>query len=88
MPPKPQISAHVDPSTAEDLDRYVREHGLKKAAVIERALQFHLQTMRDIPEDVVIPPRIVITEESARRLLERIDNPEPTPALRRLFNRE
>lgn len=85
MSRKPQISAHVEASTSDELDRYVRERGLKKAAVIERALLHHLQVMRDIPEDIVVPPRIVITEAAARRLEERTENPQPTEALRRLL---
>jgi len=46
---------------------------LKKGFVIEQALLHHLQATNEIPEEVVIPPRLVVTSASGERLLERLE---------------
>jgi hypothetical protein len=59
---------------------------LKKGFVIEQALLHHLQAVSEIPEDAVIPPRLVVTSESGERLLERLESQEaPNRAMRELF---
>ncbi|MCU0836422.1 MAG: ribbon-helix-helix domain-containing protein [Chromatiaceae bacterium] len=84
-----QISAHISPETRERLERYVRARGLKKGFVIEQALLHHLQALNELPEDALIPPRLVVTAESGERLLERLaKGEEPNPALRELFAEE
>jgi len=84
-----QISAHISPETRERLDRYVRARGLKKGFVIEQALLHHLQALNELPEDALIPPRLVVTSESGERLLERLAKEEaPNQALRELFAEE
>ena len=84
-----QISAHISAETRERLERYVRARGLKKGFVIEQALLHHLQAVNELPEDALIPPRLVVTAESGERLLERLATEEaPNQALRELFAEE
>lgn len=84
-----QISATISPATRDRLERYARARGLKKGFVIEQALLHYLQALSELPEDVVIPPRLVLTTASGERLLARLDaNEGPTPALRELFDGE
>lgn len=84
-----QISAHISPETRERLERYVRARGLKKGFVIEQALLHHLQALNELPEDTLIPPRLVVSTESGERLLERLaKEEEPNQALRELFAEE
>lgn len=81
-----QISANISPETRDRLERYVRARGLKKGFVIEQALLHHLQAISEIPEEVVIPPRLVVTSASGERLLERIESQEaPNRDMRELF---
>ena len=81
-----QISANISSETRDRLERYVRARGLKKGFVIEQALLHHLQALAELPEDVVIPPRLVVTRESGERLLARQAGGEgPNEALRALF---
>lgn len=81
-----QISAL---ETSERLERYVRARGLKKGFVIKQALLHHLQALNELPEDAMIPPRLVVASESGERLLERFANEEaPNQALRELFAEE
>ncbi len=81
-----QISANISPETRDRLERYVRARGLKKGFVIEQALLHHLQALNELPEDALVPPRLVVTAESGERLLERLATREgPNRAMRELF---
>ncbi|WP_295430268.1 MULTISPECIES: hypothetical protein [Chromatiaceae] len=84
-----QISANISPETRDRLERYVRARGMKKGFVIEQALLHHLQAIDEIPEEVVIPPRLVVTAASGERLLERLASQEgPNRAMHELFGED
>ena len=59
-----QISAHISEETKEQVERYVGAHGMKKGALIEQALLHHLQALRELPSDVIIPPRLELSRDS------------------------
>lgn len=81
-----QISAHISQTTKRDLERYAEEHGLKKGHLIEQALVHHLQALRALPEDVIVPVRIVVTPKSFAEISELIERPrKPTAAMRALM---
>jgi len=81
-----QISANISPETRDRLERYVRARGLKKGFVIEQALLHHLQALNELPQDALIPPRLVVPAESGERLWERLATREgPNRAMRELF---
>ena len=71
-----QISAYISEETKSQIESYARRRGLKKAFLIEEALLHHLQALREIPEDLVIPSRLVLTESSIKQLAERLQNKE------------
>ena len=82
-----QISAHVSEDTKARLDRFVRRTGQTRARVIEDALLQHLQALEELPIDVVVPARIILSRESADRVRELITRPpEATAELKRLFD--
>ena len=81
-----QISAMISLETKERLERYVRAHGLKKGFLIESALLHHISALESLPADVIIPPRLVVSRSTGARILEKIANPpEPTAAMKELF---
>lgn len=81
-----QISAFISDSTKDALERYADAHGLKKAYIIEEALLHHLQALRELPLDVIIPARLVVSRESGQAMLDRVEKPRrPTKAMRELF---
>jgi hypothetical protein len=81
-----QISAFVSATTRERLDRYVEAHGLKKGAVIEAALVHHLQALEEIPADLVVPARLVLSPQSFAELVDAVLRPKPpTDAMQALF---
>lgn len=84
-----QISAPVSQETKDLLDEHVRATGVKKGYLIESALRFHLRALHDLPADVLVPPRLVLTRPSAERVVERLRSPgEPTDELRRLMSED
>lgn len=77
-----QISAYISEETKGQIESYVKRRGVTKAFMIESALQHFLQALREIPEDVIIPARLIITEASMLQLADRLESDEePTPAL-------
>lgn len=84
-----QISAYISEETREALERYVEAHGVKKGHVIEMALLHHLAALRELPTDIILPPRLLVTSETGSWLLDLIENPpQPTDAMRELFAAE
>jgi predicted DNA-binding protein len=81
-----QVSAYISEETKAEIEAYVKRRGVKKAYLIEEALQHHLQALREIPEDLIIPCRLVLTAEAMAQIAERITQEEqPTEALKALF---
>jgi hypothetical protein len=81
-----QISAFVSMGTRELLEKHARATGQKKAHVVEMALLHHLQALRELPADVIIPPRLVLSKEGGRRLLRRLARPgRPNRRMRELM---
>ena len=84
-----QISAVISGSTKEMVERYTEARGVKKGHLIEEALLHHLQALRELPADIIIPPRIVVDEKTAKAIHDRVDNPRaPTKAMEDLFSEE
>jgi len=77
-----QISAQISKETKERLESYSRAHGVKKQFLIENALLNFLRAVDELPAHVMVPPRLVVTERSARRVASLISGKrKPTRAL-------
>ena len=71
------------------VERYTEAHGVKKGHLIEEALLHHLQALRELSADIIIPPRLIIDEDTAKSIQERVDNPRATTkAMEELFSEE
>ena len=81
-----QISAHISEQTKELVERYAGAHGVKKGALVEQALLHHLQALRELPADLIIPPRLELSEPSFARVAALTAKPrKPAKALRALM---
>ncbi|HUH02302.1 MAG TPA: hypothetical protein VML75_09915 [Kofleriaceae bacterium] len=81
-----QISAYISDATKREVERYADAHGVKKGHLVEEALLHHLQALRELPADIVIPPRLTVTDESFAKLTAAVKKPrKPTKALRDLM---
>ena len=86
MPKSTQVSAYISEETKAQVDAYTKSHGTKKAWLIEEALQHHLQALREIPEDLIIPSRLVLTKDAIAQIEQRLaEKDQPTEALKNLF---
>jgi len=80
-----QISAVVSSTTKELLERHTRASGIKKGHLVEQALLHHLQALQELPAEVIIHPRLVVTRQAGAAILKKIEGGRPTPALRELM---
>lgn len=80
-----QISALVSRTTRELLERHVRATGVKKGHLVEQALRHHLQALQELPADVVVHPRLVVSKASGAAVKKQLTSARPTAALRALM---
>jgi len=80
-----QISAVISQATKELLEQHVRATGVKKGYLLETALLHHLRALQELPADIVIHPRIVVSLRSAKEVQRRLEAAAPTSALRDLM---
>ena len=81
-----QISAPISKETKELIERHVKATGIKKGHLVESALRYHLRALHELPADVLVPPRLVLTPGSFEAVVERLRSPgKPTEALRELM---
>ena len=80
-----QISALVSRTTRDLLERHVRATGVKKGHLVEQALRHHLQALQELPADVVVHPKLVVTRKSGEAIVKQMQGAKSTPALRGLL---
>jgi len=81
-----QISAFISEATKQQVERYVEAHGVKKGYLVEEALLHHLKALRELPADIVIPPRLTVCSESFAAVAALVKKPrKPKKALRDLM---
>lgn len=89
MSSQSQISAAISEATRDRLDRFTESHGLKKNFVVEQALLYFMEARRELPDEALLPARMVVDAEVFDRLAERLASPPaPTRALRELMRAE
>ncbi|MBI4701117.1 MAG: hypothetical protein HY744_08160 [Deltaproteobacteria bacterium] len=81
-----QISAPISQETRDLLEQQVKATGIKKGYLIESALRYHLRALQELPADVLIPARVILTRRSFEDVVRRLRSPgQPTQALRDLM---
>lgn len=81
-----QISAYISDATKREVERYAEAHGVKKGRLLEDALLHHLKALRELPPDIVIPPRLIVTTASFEEVSGLVREPrKPKKALRDLM---
>jgi hypothetical protein len=82
-----QISAIVDATTKGLLERHVRATGVKKGHVLEEALRHYLQALQELPMDVVVHSRLVLSGPSGVVVRKALRGGRPSQALKDLMRR-
>lgn len=81
-----QISAYISQATKREVERYAEAHGVKNGYLVEEALLHHLQALRELPADIVIPPRLTLASQSLGAVAKLVKTPRRrTKALRELM---
>lgn len=82
-----QISATVSDTTRKKLDRFVRGHGLKKNFVIEQALLYYMEARRELPDEALLPGRLVLDDKTFKLVVDGlVSPPAPTEKLKELLS--
>ena len=67
------------------MDQYIVKKGIQESELIENALLYHINALLELPEEVIVPPKIVVSKETGMKLRELLENPpEPTDAMKEL----
>lgn len=86
MSDQSQISATISAATKEQLDRFTESHGLKKNYVVEQALLYFMEARRELPDEALVPTRLVLDDKAFDRVVDLLERPPaPTAALRELM---
>jgi hypothetical protein len=72
-----QVSATVAATTKERLDRFTEQLGLKKNFVVEQALLFYMEARRELPDEALVPTRLVLADASFDEIAARLERPSP-----------
>ena len=84
-----RISATISEATKVKLDRFTTGRELKRNFVVEQALLYFMEAWRELPDEALIPARLVVKDAAFDRLAKLVMRPaEPTAALRELVRRE
>ena len=87
MSSQTQISATISKATKKKLDKFSESHGLKKNFVVEQALLYFMEARRELPDEALIPARLVIKDKVFDRIIDLIESPpRPSEALRELMH--
>ena len=82
-----QISAEVSPRTKQLLEQYARATGMKKGYLMEQAVLHHIHALQELPSDVIIPQKLVVSQASGRRIVREIaGSSKPTKELQKLMS--
>lgn len=58
---------------------------MKKGRKVDKARRRHPLVLQELPADVIVHPKIVVTRASGEQILERMKSAKPTRALRDLM---
>ncbi len=77
-----QISAYISNETQANMEHYSATYGVKKGFLIENALDHYLQALYEIPEEFIIPSKLVLADRTFDLVMDIMENPpEPSQAL-------
>ncbi|CAN2041389.1 Ribbon-helix-helix protein CopG domain-containing protein [Candidatus Magnetomoraceae bacterium gMMP-15] len=83
------ISANISFETFKLMEHYVHQKGIQTSILLENAILHYLQAIDYLPEDIIIPPKIIVSKTCGENLLKCIENPsKPTKAMKALFKVE
>jgi len=81
-----RISAVISRTTKELLNQHVRATGVTRGRLLETALLYHRRALQELPADILVRPRLVVSRRSAREIWRRLGFAAPRPQLRDLMD--
>lgn len=82
-----QISAYISDETKNKFEAYSVTHGIKKAFLIETALDLYLRALEEIPGQFIDRQKIVLTDKTFEQVQQSEQN-KPTETLKKLMQND
>jgi hypothetical protein len=82
-----QISAYIEDDIKRKMEQYSSAHGLKKAYLIQNALDYYLNALHEIPSSFIVPSHMTVNEDTFNTLLS-MEDAEPNEKLKALMNED
>lgn len=79
-----QISAYISDATKDRFEAYSLAHGIKKAFLIENALELYLSALEEIPAQFIEQQKIIVSNKTFAQI-QKSQNCDPTEALKKLM---
>lgn len=79
-----QISGYISNESKILFENFSKQSGLKKGFILEQALLHYISSQQELPNDIIIPPSIMVSKEVFDTVI--MADKEPTPALIELIN--
>ena len=80
MKSREQITAWIAATTKEKLDRFAESLGLRKSFIVEQALLLFMQSREELPDEALIPARLLLEDDGFEDLVRRLEEPAPPSA--------
>ena len=80
-----QISAYIQDDIKDKMERYSSLHGVKKAFLVETAIEHYLQALHEIPNSVMVPGSMTVDNNSFDKI-NHLSSKEPRTKLKQLLS--
>ena len=80
-----QISAYIQDDVKVKMEQYTSMNGIKKAFLIENAIEHYLQAMHEIPNGIIVPSSISVDTNTFENIMD-LESKNPSTKLTELLS--
>ena len=80
-----QISAYIQDDIKDKMEQYSSLHGVKKAFLVETAIEHYLQALHEIPNSIIVPSSMTVDSITIDKI-DRLSTKEPGKKLKQLLS--
>jgi len=81
-----KISTNISLEVFRMMKHYIQQKDIKESKFFENAILNYLQLTNFLPDNIIIPSKIVVSKSSEEQILNHINNPQKiTEAMKDLF---
>ena len=80
-----QISAYIEDDVKVKMEQYTSRNGIKKAFLIENAIEHYLQAMHELPNSIIVPSSISVDTDTFEKIMD-LESKKPSTKLTQLLS--